>query len=1007
MRFARSIVAPWLAGLLLVASALGQVTERINVSSAEVQANNSQTFDPRLSGDGRIVAFFSHASNLVSGDTNAVGDIFVRDRLSGTTRRVSVDSGEAQATGNSSSPALSRSGRFVAFQSNAANLVVSDTNALEDIFVRDRLLGTTERVSLNSLGTQGNGPSLFPAISADGRFVAFRSIATNLVTPATSGSSHIFVHDRQLGTTELVSVDSLAVEGNADSYAPSISDDGRFVAFQSFASNLVAADTNGMSDIFVRDRQAGTTERVSLTHLGGQTTDGSDEAAISGDGNCVVFLSTGSDLVPGDTNGASDVFVRDLLGATTERVSVDGAGAQGNGHSVRPSISRHGRYVHFQSSASNLVPGDTNGVSDTFLRDRIAGTIVRTSVSTAGAEGNLPINGTTSIAAEGSAVAFTSLASNLVTGDTNGFQDAFVRTLGAEGTGTVSVGADGLPGNGSSGAPALSADSSVVAFESSATNLVAADANGVQDVFVYDRAAATTSLASVDSAEAAANGASARPSVSSDGRYVAFDSVATNLAAGDTNGVSDVFVRDRQAGTTARVSVDSLAGEADGASFRPSISSDGRYVAFDSVATDLVAADTNAVSDVFVHDRQTGTTVRASVGSEGNGPSTDPSISGDGRYVVFESAATNLVASDANAALDVFLRDLTTLVTSRVSVGASGAEGDGDSTNPSISSDGRWVAFQSAATNFVPGDTNLSVDTFSRNLSGGLATTVRTSVDSGGTQGLSGGSTDPSISADGRRVAFQSAATNLVPGDTNLSIDVFVRDLLLDATERVSVDSGGTQGATSSERPSISADGLRIAFDSSASNLSEGDTNGVRDVFLREEGIAAAITAFCFGDGTAAHCPCGNIGASGHGCENSAGTGGALLSASGFAKLSLDTVELEAMDLAAPREATPTGAVVFFQGRAPLSASVFGDGLLCVGGLTRLYSVHVSGDGAVAPGPGDPSITARSTARGVPITLGSTRAYQMLYRDPSASFCPAPSGGTINTSNGVAIAWGP
>jgi Tol biopolymer transport system component len=406
----------------------------------------------------------------------------------------------------------------------------------------------------------------------------------------------------------------------------------------------------------------------------------------------------------------------------------------------------------------------------------------------------------------------------------------------------VSVDSSGNQGDGDSESPSISSDGRYVAFESWASNLVAGDTNIVKDIFFHDTVTGETSRVSVDSSGNQGDRWSWYPSISSDGRYVAFHSSATNLVAGDTNGAWDVFVHDTVTGETTRVSVDSSGKQGDGVSYNPSISSDGRFVAFRSYATNLVAGDTNGAWDVFVHDTVTGETSRVSVdssGNQGDGHSASTSISSDGRYVAFDSEASNLVAGDTNGAADIFVHDTVTGVTSRVSVDSSGNQGDGSSWDPSISSDGRYVAFQSLATNLVAGDTNGVYDVFVHDTVTGV--TSRVSVKSSGKQGNSV-SYSPSISSDGRYVAFQSYASNLVAGDTNGAYDVFVHDTVTGETSRVSVDSSGNQGNHYSWSPSISSDGRYVAFDSEASNLVAGDTNGAYDVFVHDrQGVTVLV----------------------------------------------------------------------------------------------------------------------------------------------------------------------
>jgi Tol biopolymer transport system component len=397
-------------------------------------------------------------------------------------------------------------------------------------------------------GVQGDGNSYVPSISSDGRNVTFESIATNLVAGDTNGVSDIFVRDRLTETTYLVSRNSAGEKGNLESYSPAISADSRYVTFQSFATNLVAGDTNTADDIFVRDRQTGTTTRVSKNSAGVQGDGASRYPSISADGRYVTFQSSATTLVSGDTNGVHDIFVRDRNTGTTYLVSKSSDGIQGNDESTYPSISADGRYVAFESIATNLVSGDTNGV-DVFVRDRQTGTATRVSKSSTGAEAN-----------------------------------------------------------GNSYSPAISADGRYVVFESAATNLVAGDTNVKNDIFVRDRNTGTTTRVSKSSAGVEANDISYYPVITADGRYVTFKSSATNLVSGDTNGVDDIFVRDRNTGTTTLVSRSSSGAQGDDASDIPAISADGRYVTFESIATNLVPGDVNGVWDIFVRDRQTGTT---------------------------------------------------------------------------------------------------------------------------------------------------------------------------------------------------------------------------------------------------------------------------------------------------------------------------------------------------------------------------------------------------------------
>ncbi len=423
--------------LLLAIPAAGEalaaagITTRVSVDSSgnEGDSYSGDTSLSSISGDGRYVAFDSYASNLVAGDTNGYNDVFVHDRQTGLTTRVSVDSAGNEGDAASYSPSISADGRYVAFYSYAANLAAGDNNSSYDVFVHDRQTGQTTRVSVDSAGNEGNASSYNATISADGRYVAFESWASNLVAGDNGDILDVFVHDRQTGQTTRVSVDSAGNQGDGHSFWPSLSADGRYVAFSSYATNLVAGDNNGtLGDVFVHDRQTGQTTRVSVDSAGTQADGESAFPSISADGRYVAFYSYAGNLVAGDNNGVSDVFVHDRQTGQTTRVSVDSAGNEGNGSSYDPSISADGRYVAFDSDATNLVAGDTNGFQENFLHDRQTGQTIRLSVDSAGNEVNAG-SWYPSISADGRYVVFPSYASNLVPGDTNGMADVFVRRL--------------------------------------------------------------------------------------------------------------------------------------------------------------------------------------------------------------------------------------------------------------------------------------------------------------------------------------------------------------------------------------------------------------------------------------------------------------------------------------------------------------------------------------------------------------------------------------------------
>ncbi len=411
------------APLPLLASQQG-FTARVSVSSTGQQAQGT-SLDPALTPDGRFVAFDSDAPDLVPGDANLTGDVFVHDRLDRTTSLVSVDSFGAQGNGFSFGPSLSADGRLVAFESFASNLVPGDANGLSDVFLRDRGTGLTLLVSATAAGTAGNSRSDNPSLSADGRFVAFYSFASDLVAGDANASSDVFVFEAATGALSLVSVDSAGIQANRNSSTPSISADGRYVAFVSGAPNLDPGDANDYDDVFRHDRATGLTNLVSVASSGASGNGDCSSPSISADGRFVVFYSVANNLVPGDSNGVGDAFLRDLRTGLTTRVSVSSSGAQGNGISGNPALSPDGRYVAFQSDATNLVTPDANGSADVFVHERETGRTVLVSTDSAGAQGNsysiLPV-----VATHRRLVAYASLASNLVTGDTNAKHDIFV-----------------------------------------------------------------------------------------------------------------------------------------------------------------------------------------------------------------------------------------------------------------------------------------------------------------------------------------------------------------------------------------------------------------------------------------------------------------------------------------------------------------------------------------------------------------------------------------------------
>jgi Tol biopolymer transport system component len=398
----------------------GPLTIRLSTDSTGQQANSASGANS-VSADGRYVVFTSRATNLVPGDTDPSG-VFIKDAHTGTVTRVNKNAYGEPSNQPAFDPVMSADGRYVAFRSNADNLIAGDTPNSTDIFVKDVLTGTITRVSEAADGGVpiGYGP-FSPSISVDGRYVSFQA------------GGDIFVRDTHAGTLTRVSTGS---------HQSALSADGRYVAFESAADNLVPGDTNGRRDVFVKDTHTGSTTRVSVSSTGTQATHSpSTLKAMTPDGRYVVLVAKDA-LVPGDTNGVADVFVSDTHTGTLTRVSTAAGGAEASGHPwdyhVSPdnyyaeeaSISADGRYVAFTSHATNLVPGDTNAKMDVFVKDVHTGSTTRANVGVGGAQADGPgkhIGHSYGplLSSDGRYLVFSSVAINLVPGDTNGTQDVF------------------------------------------------------------------------------------------------------------------------------------------------------------------------------------------------------------------------------------------------------------------------------------------------------------------------------------------------------------------------------------------------------------------------------------------------------------------------------------------------------------------------------------------------------------------------------------------------------
>ncbi len=822
-----------------------------------------------VSDDGNAVVFASRAPNLVDGDNNNASDIYLWRRdpstSSVTLTRISQPAGGGDANGDSETPAISPNGQWVAFESKATNLVAGDSNSSADVFVWSQASGLIMASQSNS-GAQGNLQSFAPSV-ADNGTVAFTSFANNLAG-APKPFQNVFVRKTPSATpsTEMVSVipGGTMVGGNGPSKEPTIDASGTKVAFTSAANDVGdgTEDANGEDDIYVRDLTAGTTKRLTADLKAFQP-------YIRGDGGQVAYAAE-----LGDSDIRKDVFVVSASGGNPQLVSGCSTCSDITDRpAVVPSIANDGK-VAFQSAArfDPSVRSDQVWVtSGPVAASRAAGA--------AGADGDLADNVAelAAISGNGNFVVFTSAATNLVPGDFNGSEDVFMKDMSTKAVTRISQRADGVEASGfastPSHPPAISGDGSVVAFSSDSSNLVDGDNNGVNDIFV--RAGGATTRISVGPGGAESNGGSIRPAISADGRYVVFESVASNLVSGDTNNMPDIYLHDRSTGETKAIT--SSAGQAFPAQ-NPSISPNGRFIGFESrgVFTTILATNMS----VYRYDTSTGQFTMASSAQPAPGkapkgagrPSWDASVSDNGT-VAFISRDRDITGTTevppSDRADDIFIQRQAGGPVVKVTVNNQGETADGDSFDPVISADGNRVAFTTLASNLLlpaATDANPDLDVYVRDIGGS-----RTLLASIGMNGAAPGgpSVTPSINSDGTLVAFASRAENLVGDDSNVVQDVFLSNPFTGAVTRLSTRPGqepsAGQGNLDSYMPSVSADGLVVAFVSSANNLVEGDVNDAFDTFVRRLTEAPQCGAGCQpGPGGGGIIPGGGSGGSGY-----------------------------------------------------------------------------------------------------------------------------------------------
>jgi len=807
--------------------------DRTNLTTTLVSLNlagngggNGDSFPIAVSTNGRYALFESSAGDLVANDTNYASDVFVRDLVGGTTILVSTSITGSSGNGTSRSSTITPDGRYVAFVSGATNLVTGDTNKIPDIFVRDLQAQTTTLASAGAISTSlsiPTGSSESPVISADGRCVAFYSTASNLVSSVKT-TGEVFVRDLVGGNTVWASTNARPVmqavigSSNVVSYNQKISDDGQFIAFESSTNSLTLSPARGV--IFRYSLQSGLTDIVH-TNATAVWSAFEDNRGLdmTPDGRFIAFVANSTATAGSNTA----IYVWDAQAGTTTLASADLTTAlPANGICDSPSIDPSGRYVALLSSATNLTTNTLVGEYHFYLRDTLTSTTRLVDADTNGVGVGISPTAVPSLSSDGRFVAFEG-ADGLVANDRNHDSDIFLRDSLTDTTELISAHHPASPSqtpNGSSliTASCVSSNGLYIAFASDADNLVANDTNGYRDVFVRNLLAGTNILVSANNDGLPGNGMSSEPTISADGRYVAFTSWATNLAANDNNSAQDVYVRDLVSSTTTLVTVNTAGtGSGNGSSGALAISAGGRYVLFRSKAQNLATASyTSGTENLFLRDRQSGATIALTTGGWSSF-----SMTPDGSFVTFvgviPSTPARLYVWESLTASKVYTNTATLLSTATISPG------------------GQYLAYLAGSP--------ASLSAVDRIANSNWVVSAGTFPSRPGLR----------FSGDGRFLTYATTAAN-VAADTNGIQDVYLYDLQTRTNFLVGrsfVSSGSLNAA--SESPDISADGRFITYRSFASNTIPGDANNSSDLFVfdRLSGATKLVSANQAGNSTA------------------------------------------------------------------------------------------------------------------------------------------------------------
>jgi hypothetical protein len=818
------------------------------------------------SADGSMVIVNSYADNLVPNDTNNLPDAFAWNRTTGTVVRQPLGVGGQQPNGRSRGDAISADGTKLVFSSEADNIVPSwpFTNTGDEssfAYVWDLVTGKVTPQPINNPACKvGRTLSNPVSMSPDGSLVTLYGVDCSKFPGDPAPTRSVQVWNVLTGQVESQPAAAGGAEPNGGSEVPILSFDTTKVVMQSFASNLVASDPSvppnqaGAGDIYVWNRPTGTYQRQSPGLNGAAPNGGSRPAAISKDNSKVVVTSYASNLVAGDTNGHADAYVWNRWNGAYQRQPRGADGLEPNADSFPTGMSADGNRVLLSSYASNLVPGDTNGVADMFVWDRTTGRYTRQPNGYLGAQPNGETARVGAISADGTQVALGSYASNLVPGDTNGEQDAFVWTIPPAPPTAYQrqpLGVNGAQPNGPTGVSAASSDGSVAVLTSSATNLLANGTDPYRRVFVWNRNSSSYERqpAGVDGLEP--RGDSYGVGISADGTKVLLASSAPSLPGGDGNAGEwfDAYIWDRTTGKVTRQPAGKYPSEPCdfgqdpplGVSLQAlphGISADGNLVLFSSNDCAYTPGKVDAFKyEMLVWNRTTGSVQRQPLGLGGaqpNGSVAGGAFSPDGSKVALRTTASNLVkgdtsnAPDINGIADTYVWNRSTGRYERQPLGVNGAQPNGVSTPAAVSKDNSKVLLTTLASNLVAGDTNGFADVYLWNR--WSVTYQRQPLGVGGAQ-PNGESTAVAISADGTKVLLVSTASNLVTGDTNGVPDVFIWDRSTGKYTRQATGLSGVQPNGRSTVGAMSADASTVFLSSLANNLVSSDTNNVEDTF--------------------------------------------------------------------------------------------------------------------------------------------------------------------------------